>query len=60
MCSQGCVVAAAETDSEQKKANDYSREALAKTNEILDLNPEFYTVWNYRRNILTCGFFPES
>lgn len=35
-------------------------EALGKTNQLLDLNPEFYTIWNYRRNILTRGLFPES
>ncbi|EKC97901.1 RAB-protein geranylgeranyltransferase [Trichosporon asahii var. asahii CBS 8904] len=34
-------------------ARDYSPEALKKTTELLDLNPEFYTVWNYRRHILT-------
>ncbi|KAI0047957.1 rab-protein geranylgeranyltransferase [Auriscalpium vulgare] len=25
---------------------------------MLNLNPEFYTVWNYRRNILINGIFP--
>lgn len=44
----------------QKKAKDYSPEALKKTTELLDLNPEFYTVWNYRRHILTRGLFPNS
>lgn len=27
-------------------------EALGQTDNLLDLNPEFYTVWNYRRDIL--------
>lgn len=44
----------------QKKAKDYSPEALKKTTELLDLNPEFYTVWNYRRHILLRGLFPDS
>ncbi|CDO70763.1 hypothetical protein BN946_scf184798.g78, partial [Trametes cinnabarina] len=50
----------------------YSREALAakKERELVKLkeyqsltaevNPEFYTIWNYRRNILTGGVFPKS
>jgi geranylgeranyl transferase type-2 subunit alpha len=44
----------------QRKERDYSEEALAKTTELLDLNPEFYTIWNYRRNILLNGLFPAS
>lgn len=44
----------------QKRANVYTPEALAKTNALLDLNPEFYTVWNYRRHVLTRGLFPNS
>lgn len=42
----------------KKRAGDYSQDALGKTTAMLDLNPEFYTVWNYRRNILTKGLFP--
>ncbi|EEQ42765.1 conserved hypothetical protein, partial [Candida albicans WO-1] len=35
------------------RANEnYSDEALIKTNELLIINPEFYTIWNYRREIL--------
>jgi geranylgeranyl transferase type-2 subunit alpha len=44
----------------QRKAKDYSPEALAKTTELLDLNPEFYSIWNYRRFILLNGLFPTS
>ncbi|KAF7359357.1 Rab-protein geranylgeranyltransferase [Mycena sanguinolenta] len=33
--------------------------ALDLTTRILQINPEFYTVWNYRRNILLQGIFPE-
>ena len=36
----------------QKKSKVYSPDALSKTTELLDLNPEFYTIWNYRRHIL--------
>ncbi|WOO76776.1 Geranylgeranyl transferase type-2 subunit alpha [Vanrija pseudolonga] len=44
----------------RKKANDYSPEALKQTTALLDLNPEFYTIWNYRRNILSRGLIPKS
>lgn len=44
----------------QKRELDYSPEALGKTTELLDENPEFYTVWNYRRYILLRGLFPTS
>ncbi|EIW67518.1 geranylgeranyl transferase type-2 subunit alpha [Tremella mesenterica] len=35
-----------------KKNKIYTPDALKKTTELLDLNPEFYTIWNYRRHIL--------
>ncbi|KAJ7261363.1 rab-protein geranylgeranyltransferase [Mycena haematopus] len=44
----------------KKALNDWSREAFDLTTRILQINPEFYTVWNYRRNILLQGIFPES
>ncbi|KAJ7771740.1 rab-protein geranylgeranyltransferase [Mycena metata] len=44
----------------KKAAEDWSREALGLTTRLLQINPEFYTVWNYRRNILLRGVFPES
>ncbi|KAJ7582596.1 rab-protein geranylgeranyltransferase [Mycena floridula] len=44
----------------RKKSGDYSKEAFDLTTRILQLNPEFYTVWNYRRNILTNGIFKAS
>lgn len=34
------------------KAEEYTLERLGKTTELLALNPEFYTIWNYRREIL--------
>ncbi|CUM50691.1 unnamed protein product [Debaryomyces tyrocola] len=37
----------------QDKGNKvYTEDALNKTTSVLLLNPEFYTVWNYRREIL--------
>ena len=44
----------------QKKSKEYSPEALHATNQLLDLNPEYYTIWNYRRHILVNGLFPGS
>ncbi|KAL1413090.1 Rab geranylgeranyltransferase [Vanrija albida] len=44
----------------RKNAGDYSPEALAQTTALLDLNPEFYSVWNYRRHILSRGLIPAS
>lgn len=44
----------------QKKAKEYNIAALDKTTKLLDLNPEFYTIWNYRRSILVDGLFPDS
>jgi hypothetical protein len=29
------------------------------TAKLLQVNPEFYTIWNYRRNILLYGIFPH-
>ncbi|VDC07114.1 unnamed protein product [Peniophora sp. CBMAI 1063] len=48
----------------RKKAGDHSREAFDLTTRMLSTgpapNPEFYTVWNYRRHILLNGVFPQS
>jgi len=44
----------------RKKARDWSRDAFDQTEHLLELNPEFYTVWNYRRNIILNGIFPQS
>lgn len=33
--------------------NNYSIEAMELTTKVLDLNPEFNTAWNYRRDIIT-------
>lgn len=42
----------------RKSAKEYSEEVLGKTTQLLDLNPEFYTIWNYRRSILL-SLFPD-
>lgn len=39
---------------------DYSIDALNLTMELLLLNPEYYTIWNYRREIMLQGLFPNS
>ncbi|KAF8350858.1 rab-protein geranylgeranyltransferase [Amanita rubescens] len=44
----------------RKKRKDYSSEAFELTTQLLRVNPEFYTVWNYRRNICLQGLFPNS
>ncbi|KAH8828545.1 rab-protein geranylgeranyltransferase [Flagelloscypha sp. PMI_526] len=41
----------------RKSQKDYSPEAFKLTTTLLSSNPEFYTVWNYRRLILLHGFF---
>ena len=33
--------------------NNYSIQAMELTTKVLDLNPEFNTAWNYRRDIIT-------
>ncbi|KAG6379130.1 rab-protein geranylgeranyltransferase [Boletus reticuloceps] len=44
----------------RKKTRDWSRDAFDQTQQLLELNPEFYTIWNYRRNIILNGIFPQS
>ncbi|KAF8590427.1 rab-protein geranylgeranyltransferase [Ramaria rubella] len=43
-----------------KQDKDWSFAALDLTKELLAFNPEFYTVWNYRRDILLNGVFPTK
>ena len=43
----------------QRSVTDYSKEALEMTTRLLKENPEYYTVWNYRRHILERGIFPD-
>ncbi|KAG6909844.1 hypothetical protein DXG01_015117 [Tephrocybe rancida] len=44
----------------RKKNEDWSQDALQLTSRLLQVNPDFYTIWNYRRNILLNGIFPTS
>jgi geranylgeranyl transferase type-2 subunit alpha len=37
---------------ENKKKKVYDDRVFKKTTELLNVNPEFYTVWNYRRDII--------
>lgn len=41
---------------ESKAKGIYNEEALANTTKLLSLNPEFYTIWNYRREIFDALF----
>ncbi|CAD6893426.1 unnamed protein product [Tilletia controversa] len=45
---------------ELRDANDLSPAALEQTTKLLSFNPEFFTVWNYRRAILSHLFESES
>ncbi|KAK0526604.1 Rab geranylgeranyltransferase [Tilletia horrida] len=38
---------------ELRDADDHSEAALEQTTKLLSLNPEFFSVWNYRRSILS-------
>ncbi|KAI0361949.1 rab-protein geranylgeranyltransferase [Trametes cingulata] len=42
-----------------RKAQNYDSESFGLTTKLLQINPEFYTVWNYRRTILLDGLFPQ-
>ncbi|KAJ9108904.1 hypothetical protein QFC21_000225 [Naganishia friedmannii] len=44
----------------RKDNRDYSEDAFHLTNGILDFNPEFYTIWNYRRLIMLEGLFSNA
>lgn len=44
----------------QKRERNWSPEALDLTKQLLAVNPEFYSIWNYRRCILVNGIFPTK
>ncbi|KIM49288.1 hypothetical protein M413DRAFT_438472 [Hebeloma cylindrosporum] len=44
----------------RRKAKDWSQDAFNLTTTLLQFNPEFYTIWNYRRIILANGIFANS
>lgn len=54
MCLRGCVVAY------QRARKDHTTEALEASTILLALNPEFFTAWNYRREILLELFTEEN
>lgn len=37
----------------KRVAGAYDQEALLLTNKLLNMNPEYYTFWNFRREILS-------
>ena len=37
---------------EQRKNREYDKEALEVTGELLGANPDFNTLWNFRREVL--------
>ncbi|KAI0080616.1 rab-protein geranylgeranyltransferase [Panus rudis PR-1116 ss-1] len=44
----------------RRKGGDTSRETFDVTTKLLRFNPEFYTVWNYRRSMMLNAIFPQS
>ncbi|KAL5345119.1 Rab geranylgeranyltransferase [Pseudogymnoascus australis] len=40
--------------------HEYTLEVLALTSKLLTKNPEYYTIWNVRRRLLTSGLFSKS
>ncbi|KAF8644115.1 hypothetical protein AX16_008644 [Volvariella volvacea WC 439] len=44
----------------RRDQDDWSLDAFHLTTRLLTVNPEFYTIWNYRRRILLHGIFPQS
>ncbi|KAG9007119.1 Rab geranylgeranyltransferase [Tulasnella sp. 427] len=44
----------------KKTAKEWSQEAFDLTTQLLRANPEIYTIWNYRRDILTNGVFTSK
>ncbi|KAI4281606.1 MAG: hypothetical protein L6R35_005609 [Caloplaca aegaea] len=41
------------------RGGEYTDEVLHLTTKLLEVNPEYYTVWNHRRRLLR-SFFPEG
>ncbi|KAJ5179799.1 hypothetical protein N7492_003009 [Penicillium capsulatum] len=46
--------------SEKVTGHDYSAETLKKISDLLSRNPEYYTIWNYRRRVIRHQFEAES
>jgi len=45
---------------EKRKANILDEETLKQINKILEINPDFYSLWNYRKTILLELFSKKS
>jgi len=43
----------------KRKAREFTEESLDLTTQLLSINPEFYTMWNFRREILL-DFFEKQ
>ncbi|KAI4114871.1 MAG: hypothetical protein LQ345_004424 [Seirophora villosa] len=39
---------------------EYTNEVLHLTTELLELNPEYYTIWNHRRRLLRASFLEKT
>jgi hypothetical protein len=55
----GLLPSAVLTQHWKKEEKDWSTEAFDATTRLLQVNPELYTIWNYRRRILLHGIFPS-
>ena len=44
----------------RRAARVYDEKSLALTNKFLEINPECYTVWNFRREMLSGIFASQS
>ncbi|KAI5842703.1 hypothetical protein BZA05DRAFT_412010 [Tricharina praecox] len=49
-----------EETQQKRSSNDYTPAALELTSKVLKINPEFYTIWNYRRQILLHTHLAQS
>lgn len=47
-------------DHDQIRERQYTLEVLTLTSQLLKKNPEYYTIWNIRRRVLTRGLFYSS
>ena len=58
-CPQAKLAAAAKFNAlssamiEMKRAGKYDEESLKMSMKVLEMNPEFYSVWNFRRQIFS-------
>jgi len=43
----------------RRAQQDVSQESFDLTTKLLLINPEYYTIWNYRREIMLRGLFPH-